>query len=439
MTYSSSYSSYLESLGEPPTSIAPANSSLLIADSKFRSSPLESPTHFECKLSNALDAKEVYYRQLIWNQPLYTHNLENNLIVFDIRRPPTSLVPNPEFYTFAVFARPWYTYRSFDGNPPGSVFQTPTQDSYAAMMEYQFNNDIREDSDLAYLQTSFPFTNGTPFYQSEPFTNRPATIRFRYSSSRGFCLYAFDSLDNTRQLQLRLSKEFSSWISQGHFIHGFGRWNPTAQKYTPQDDFTEIYYSEDTPTLLPDRYINIISEELTKDRKIQSIHSTNLSNFNNEVAILPLKYTDNSQFNKNIAGEDSTTVNLRPGRTPQSFTISIQDENGKIFICSNIMSNLLSLGPGVTPYSSLPASTPWTPQSFVLSPVLGGSSAPWYMLNYLLFGSFNQNWTFPPVATFKKWTPSNYPSQLTYSYGSKSSKMQCDDLIHVFTAIGRFN
>ena len=419
---------YNENIGSPPVAITPANSSLLVADSRYRSTQNESPANFICKLTAALSSKQIFYRNLVWNQPLYSHNLTNNMLVYSIingKAPPSHM--NSQNFKLVTFARPWYSYKSFDGNPPGSAYQTPTGDSYANMMEYALNNQNRDPLNLPYLY----LTGQAVYYNAADAAPTVCNVYFRYNSTRGFAIFAEDIANPTRSLQIKIHPE-STWISKGHFIHGFGVYNPKTSTFETPISYQYTYYAESLPLLLPDRYITIVSPELTRDRKIQSFHSTNLNNFNHEVAIMSVNYTKTGIFHSNPVNEDSTTISIRTGYSPQSFTISILDEDGLPLECDNIMGNVVTNGPGVD-IGTLNILTPWEPEKFIKSPILGGSYAPWYMMNYLLFGFYNSNWN-PDSVNFPAITYLNY-RQINYNVGNKKAKMLCEDVIHVFTTI----
>jgi len=405
---------------QPSTATIPAANGVLLLDSRFRSSSAsEQPTNFISKISAALEVKKTYYRELYWNQPLYTHNLTNNLLIFELGD--TDLPEDSR--KFCVLARPWYSYTSHDGNPPGSVFLLPQGNSYAAAMEYALNNDVRKYTDLTKPADSQALV---PLYKAFWDILGPAysyvDIYFRYSSVKGFCMYAKKTLDQS-VVPIRLLD--CNYISNGYGIHGFGRFSFEQKKYLPSTDtFNDAVYSTGIPNLLVDKFLVITSDTLAKNRRGKSYSSSYASGFSDEVAVLNLDKNLTGIFHAKVAGEDTTTLDARFGVGPQEIHISMLDSKGVQIECSNVMDAILKDTSHLSYFSA-----PWSPIDFAL-PNFGGSRASPGMMNYLTFGTADL-WV--PAASII--TPNQYQSNRDYSFGPSDAKMLVEDVIHVITAV----
>lgn len=287
---------------EQSTATIPASNGVLLLDSRYRENPnFQQPTNFIAKISTALEVKKTFYRKLIWNQPLYTHNLSNNLFRFQIWNE-SDLTCFPQ--EFVVFARPWYSYTSHDGNPPGSVFLPPQGNSYGAGMEFALNNDVRNPlflvsaaSTAVGVYKAFWKWDGAVAYDF-------ATIYFRYSSVKGFCMYATKETDPNYHLRIRLLD--CNYIANGHNIHGFGRYSLAEKKYFPATGlYNDAVYSSGIPNLLVDPFIVITSDTLAKHRRGKSYSSSLAGSFNDEIAILNLDKNLTGVFHTKEAGGKS--------------------------------------------------------------------------------------------------------------------------------------
>ena len=437
---------YIDTIGVEPTTINPANSTLFVADSRYRSNyNRESPFNFSTKLTNNLDVSELYYQRLTWSQPFYTHNLNNNLLYFSIR---FSTSTNTNFYTYmAILARPWFSYKSMDGNPAGSVLQTPNPNiaSYALMMEGLLNNQCRNPNILQNLYQNGLIAGQPSYYNPNTGIEHKCEIRFRYNSATGFVLYAIDPLDSTVQLQIKIFTPQSTWVTNGHFIHGFGSYNSNLKTYTIQNEYVFAHLSDTAPLLLSDRYIIILSDELSKNRKLPSFHSNESGSFNSEVAVFQLDYKNSNVMHNLKAETDSTTLNIRVGNAPDLIGIRIEDSAGSVIQCENVMDKFFNEAPGVD-VSTIPPSIPFVPSRFVdSSQVKYGSCSDWWMMNYLYFGNYGDYWALDytktkhyPAITINVNNYSNIIPQ-NYSYGNGFVKASCDDVIHSFTCILRFS
>lgn len=310
------------SLGKPGITIFPSNRSVILADSRFRDADTntEQPYDFTCTLSGTgIYAEELYYAKLFWTQNLFAHRRDSCEIRFKIGG-----IANPN-QVYVVYTTPYQLYTLFDGNGNGTNFLTPLVNSYAYNIETGFNNDIR------LLQSNQVPVNGTGKVL-DPYGN-PIIWQFRYSSSKGFALSIKQPVSNPSNILLTFELLDCSWVSKGHFVHGFGIYDsnlsPTP-KYIPRSGQMITYFSDCTPLLLPFRYIVIISEELNKDRRLMSFHNGPASKFVNELAIISLNYTFQSAYLGIASGDDSTVISLREGYTPQQFRITILKEDGNI-------------------------------------------------------------------------------------------------------------
>jgi hypothetical protein len=449
---SASLTAYASDQGQHPVTAQPPETSLLVADSAFRSSPLDQPTDFVVKVPNAVDALKIEYRSLIWNQPLYTHNLTNNLLLFQLFNPAT-----PSFTTgnpvYAVFARPWFGYTSFDGNPPGSSYQAPLGISYGFMMEYVLNNDLRASvatpngGNLAFLYTPSTHSSavpGVPIYQTGGGTANyaKAKINFRYSPSRGYTLWATDATDITITLQIKILPT-SSWILNGHFIHGFGRYDRASNSYLPNPDFQNVYMAENIAYLLEDRYLVLNSRQLSRERTIQSYHNAPFVGFNDELAIIPLSKDNNALLQRILIGQDTTTIAIRFGTTHQEFNITMVGENGDVIQCDNIMDVVLRYGSFNQGIPGNPTLSPyWDPLNLILGiPAIGNNSnLTFFNMNYLCLGPYNRGWgNSPPFInpTALQYLQGN--EILKFTWGKRNAKMLIQDVVHVISCLQRYN
>ena len=378
---------YAKALGSISVPVIPSDSAVIVADSRFRKTTEETPTNFNAELSNILKAKYVFYQTLAWNQPLFTHNLSNNLLVFQLTHWSTK-----HTFTYAVFARPFYTYTSYDGNPPGSVYQLPIGDSYANQMEYGLNHDLRAIYDLASPSLPAPpfdiianpglhAYEGRPIYSDTSLIDPPVcTIRFRYCNSRGFAIW-IDELD----VEFRILN--CNYISNGHFIHGFGVYNPLTKKYEVNENISytnRVYTAESQPLLIPDRFYYVTSEELARQRRSQSTTNCNLDAFPLELAVLSLDVKKSNIYHTNSITTESSSIALPVNKAIASFHIQIRDEHGNIVRVGNRSCDVINNGNvGNDPI--------WHPLSF-LNPFYGGSRGDNNMINYLLFGEYGDTW-----------------------------------------------
>lgn len=343
-------SDYQDSLGERGVHVLPSNQSILLADSRTRDDPNSSVTNFKMSCDR-VRMKEFYYNSLFWKQSLYTHNLTNCQVRyrFQFNDGVNPVTTSP---IYICFAQPFVTYTSFDGNAAGSVYATPNPNafSYAQQMEYAFNHDYRLES-----QNLNPMSAYYMDWVSGPADG--ITVFFRYNSSKGFALWAVDANQIYPAGSVTIQILQCDWIQNGHQIHGFGYPYPQYQPinasenqslniqppvYGPNPSFLGVYYAESQPTLLPFRYIVILSPELTKDRRIPSFHSGNLNRFSNEIALFSLDLANMGIWHQEAANEDSTVVSIRDNYAPQSMTFEISSENGDTLIPSTFFSTLMN-------------------------------------------------------------------------------------------------
>jgi hypothetical protein len=306
-------------------------------------------------------------------------------------------------------------FKEYDGNDPlvDGVMAVPKPFSYAANLEYAFNNDVR------FLSSNQTLANGTGQVW-DPFGN-PVPIRVRYSAAKGFAIYIpgpvilFAGSIGIRILPC-------NWISKGHFVHGFGIFDPkqASLEMSPHTFFAGCIWSDTAPNLLPSRYIVIQSPELNKDRRLISFHNGNFANFINELGIFSINPENSGAYHEISVGDDATVISLRDEYTPQSFRISILNERGEDYRCSDPLGTLLQSG-GIDPLVL---------QSYLEPNPTAGRGDSTFM-NYLVFGYhvfqdgvakgpvyWDPSIALPPpggmlgtTLPFKKMTPDTNPAQ----------------------------
>jgi hypothetical protein len=369
--------------------------------------------------------KEFYYNTLYWKQSLYTHNCTNCELIYRFQYPGLSET-SP---TYVCYAMPFVTFTSFDGNPDGSVYETPNADivSYARQMEYALNQDYR-------LYNSNTVSKNNQYKGDGWGLTDGINVRFRYNSSNGgFAIWA-DNVNDEETNQPLIQILQCNWISNGYNIHGFGfpypiyqpvnaSDNPTNVQnpvYGPNVNFLRVYYAESYATLLPFRYIVITSPELTKDRRIPSFHSGNVSRFNNEIAIFPLVLKNCNVWHAERTNDDSTVVSIRENYAPESATFIIGDEIGNILSTSMFLANVLN-------DPSLPIADKMNMLSN--STCYGGNRFSPSILNSALFNSAS--------TITSMYVPPN--ASKTNIYGNGASNALPDDVSHELTVIIKDN
>ena len=352
----------------PSVRTLPANRSLVIADSAYRNVNVQqSPYNFTCGLNAALVGKELMYAKLYWNQALFSHNNSNNELRFQINGDTTK--------TYVMYATPFLTFNQFDGNPPGTSFLPPQPYSYAHNMEIGLNTDVR------LLPDNFTVINVNGQLQdADGFT---MYAHFRYSPSKGF-VFTFEPSTNPDIPVYTIRLLPCSYIENGHFVHGFGITSPSSGGiYVPRDEWCISYSSDDTPTLLPIRFVTITSPELTKDRRLISFQNSDSARSLNELAVFSLNKDYTGAYHTEAVGGDATVISKRDDYNPQSFNIAITNEKGDPLQCGDPISSLLQ--------------DPRIPNSIKQSFVFGTSSVPtpintinrgnYMFTNLLLFGT----------------------------------------------------
>ena len=383
-----------ELVPSPSVRTLPSNRSVVVADSAYRdvSSKDQWPYRFVCNLNAALTGKELVYSKLYWNQPLFSHNNGNNELRFQIN--------GDDSVTYVVYATPFLTFQEFDGNPPGTSFLPPQPYSYADNMEKGLFGDVRDLANNAVLING----NSGVLEDADGFVMYP---RFRYSPSRGF-VFSFEPSTNAHIPVYTLRLLPCSYIANAHFVHGFGIATvESGGEYVPRDEWTVSYFSDDTPTLLPLRYITVTSPELTKDRRMISFQNSGSARSLNELAIFPLNKDYTCAYHTELTGEDATVISKRDDYNPQSFSIIITNEQGNALQCSNPIARILQ-----DPTVSLS-----TKQSFVFDTatlnrgnnwftnlLLFGTTSPVNRLGYAIYG-YPMDVTPMPVGTSGLWRP----------------------------------
>lgn len=386
----------------PSINILPAQRSLVLADSKYRSRNFiidengdrvqletedESPYNFQANFSSAIVGKEIIYQKLYWNQPIYSHNNASVELRFQINGDDTT--------TYVVYATPFLMFTQYDGNPPGIPWGIPQQYSYASMMELGFNGDVRLlNSNLQLTIPPPPATDYGWLYDANGFK---MTVNFRYSPSQGFSISFGPSINPAIPVYtIRLLP--CSYVANAHFVHGFGIFDGTISTTTfvPRNQWTVAYFSDDTPNLLPFRFITIRSVELSKDRRMISFQSANANRIGNELAIMALSPVYTGTYHVENVGDDSTVISKRDDYQPTTVRILITDENGISLQCDSPISNLLQ-----TP--DIVSDT--TKNSFIFGPRAGRGDEDF--TNAIVFGVRNED--IAPIATL---TPVEVPQSL---------------------------
>lgn len=376
----------------PSVNILPAQRSLVIADSKYRKRNKskdsqgnivqdetndESPYNFQAYFSSALVGKEVIYQKLYWNQPIYAHTNASSELRFQIN--------GDDSVTYVVYAVPFVMYSEYDGNPPGIPWGVPKNFSYAAMMELGFNGDVRLLN--SNLQLTIPPPPATQFGYLYDAGGFQMTVYFRYSPVQGFSISFAQSINpNIPVYTIRILP--CTYISEAHFVHGFGIYDAliSESEFVPRQNWTVAYFSDDTPNLLPFRYITIRSAELTKDRRMISFQNANSNRFNNELAIIALSPVYTGTYHTENVGDDATVISKRDDYQPSVVRLIISDELGFPILCDSPISNLLQ-----TPYIVNDA----VKNSFLFSPQYGRGNA--VFVNDILFGVHSNFYT--PIST----------------------------------------
>lgn len=396
--------------GEKSVTTLPSNRSIIIADSRFRTNNSnDTPYHFLCKLGGTgIYAKDIYYQKLFWNQPIFSHTANSCELRFQFCQD-----VNPTVYV--VYATPFVMYNTYDGNPPGTSLLAPQPGSYAYNMELALNGDIRT------VTQNTTLINGDGILRDV--LGNIVTLRFRYSPSRGFCIYPVQNIP-LYPLGYTISLLPCDYIKNAHYVHGFGVYDPILHPtdYIPLNMRTTAYWSDCTPNLLPFRYIVIQSSELNKDRRMISFHNGNFANFINELAMFSLNPVRTGVFHEAATGDDTTVVSLRHEYTPQSFHISITDEYGGNIYCSDPIGNMFR-------NSSLFAS-PTTLQSYLIGPLAGRGDA--LFMNNLVFGyraSFAGIPGYLPPAS----------EESSYQFGNPLAIALCEEVIHEIASINEYN
>lgn len=347
-------------MSDESVNVLPANQSIVVADSQFKSS-FESHYAFTAKLGSGIYAKELYYSQLYWTQPLFAHNNGNNELIFSMQDDDSTL--------YVVYATPFIMYNQYDGNPPGTSLLPPQPFSYCWDMELAFNGDVR------LLANNAVPINGNGIIN---INGSDITFQFRYCPSKGFCLYPVQ--DNVLGTIYTVKFWPCSYIANAHFTHGFGIINPAIStiSYSPRSYYAPCIWSDTVPHLMPYRYVVVTSNELTKDRRLMSFSNGAGSQVvTSELAVFATDPDKTRIYSLFTQGEDASVVGLRSNYTPQSFDIAIHSELGKILRCGDPVSKALQ-DPSVNTSA----------QASFWSPALRnrGNST---FTNYLLFG---YNW-----------------------------------------------
>lgn len=302
---------YASNVGAPPSVVSiPPNKSLLLVDSRYRTLE-DTPYDINVNLTSALTARKLYYQTLSWSSPFFTHNLTNNEIRVQFKNDD---LPNRIYVTYMM---PWTMIKEYAS--PTSAEIEPG--SYGAYL-YSSLNDLR----LHYANLQYPdiTVNG----------GHSVLANVEYNYSRGFTIYF---IDGTTEQPVEFRILDCSWIEFGHYIHGYGVYDPATNKFRPalysQPDakqFMRSYTSDTTPTLLYTRYVAVSSKELTKDRIVQPFTAANAPNFNAQLAIFATDVKNSGVYHQDYEINDTSIISVRAGTQHQFFRIYITDEFGDI-------------------------------------------------------------------------------------------------------------
>jgi len=324
--------SYKDSIGQNGIIVFDSNRVPLILDSKYRFSNF-TPYQFTTALNSNVAVSEMYYSKLYWNQPFFSHNALSSELIFQIKYEDGTISP-----LYVTYAAPFMMYGQYDGNADNTFFEAPQPGSYAFMMESGLNYDVR------YYNTNMtPITEGADtgrIYST--FSNLPVQMRFRYSASKGFSIFALtdDGVGTVTYLNILIHD--CSYISEAHYVHGFGIYDTTSNTFKPRSQWVQAYYSDGTPTLLPYRFIVIGSVDLTRDRRCTSFGANiNTLNLTDEVAVFPLSAKNTGKYHVLTAGEDSTVFALRSNYQPNIVSIRISTDSKTTLTCGDPVSLLL--------------------------------------------------------------------------------------------------
>ncbi len=357
----------------------PPDKSVLWLDSRFRGKS-EKPTDFSSTLSSGVVAKELIYKNLYWTMPLFTHNLTNNEIRFQVQG--NDLGPNSQ--VFVAYIRPWVTFTQFDGNAAGGgPYNPPQTGSYGKEVEVAF-------ADARLLESNYiPVTITVG--------GNNITFSCLYNPSVG---YLISCSDDVTGLPVNWRFADCNWISEGFNIHGFGIYDQTTQfmrpKYADNDEFFyQGYTSDSIPNLTLSKYFVIFSEQLTRERRLQSFKNysdgTGTGNdlYNNEIATIPVLLSKVGKYNLHSVS-DGTVVSVREGSETQFARVFMLDNASRVVECANPLRNFLQ-----------DTLTPASIGQVVFDSAQNYRSS--VMMDYLLFGNpipnnatiINQNFVFP--------------------------------------------
>ena len=316
---------YLERVqdAEPNTVVSlPANSSKMFLDSSSRNR-INDPhaTTFESYLGlHGAGLKRVTHRTIQWMQPLYTHNMKNWELVM-------SFDGDGFIQKYAYFMTPYVIFKEYSDPSDPYGFATPADNSYAKMVETCITTGARkvESSDTVEL------------------VQPGATLRFRYSADRGFCMYSVGAA-------VKFRIEYCSWLQRAYNIHGFGvRLSATSDLVFMNPSFyatgTSFYFSDATPILMYTRYICISSRELCRNRKITSFTNTkNPALAGTELNVIPTQRAKLNVLHTYTTEEDPTVVNMRYGDNIQFLRIEMVDEFGEQMLTGSPLENAIATG-----------------------------------------------------------------------------------------------
>jgi hypothetical protein len=326
-----------------PSSVAP-----LVVDSRYRDNVQESVYNFASTLSAAVAGQFVSYAAMHWCQAVYPHTAFTAEFRFWVRESVEAV-----WHSFVCYHKPYSLFTSFDGNEDnaGGPYQTPVVGSYAYDFTRALMNDARTAADPLIVVDWSTFWTDSNF-----------RIGCRYSASNGFQLFVTSTTED-KIYYIAIDKCCS--VAYAHRVHGFGVPVPQTLLYaqgnrTTSSNFPDqfipdwianglvspplvsVVNANTTPTLLPFRAVYLYCNELNRDRKVQSIHTTLSENRGNEIAIFPLLLQNQCRYELLPVSTDETVWTLTWGDQPQLIRFLMTDDIGQLLQGSNCFANFMN-------------------------------------------------------------------------------------------------
>lgn len=294
-----------------------AQQSKVIADSRFRSSNLQTSANFSMVFSSSIKGISSSHELMAMVPGFFAHNRSNSTILFSF--------DNEDYVAYMPM------YKSY-GKSEYSVTGDPAPYTYEEAVEFAFNNNARLQSDptnaLSQLSSTY-------------------TIRCRFIPQVGFYL---NVIENTGTDNPSTFPNFAvydcDWINLGHLVHGFGDWDNNSKKYVifnndPGEKNT--YKSSSFPKYLPINQLIVEAPELTIYRRQPSYQGEGEADITNECGIYILNNEDNTSYtiftNNNYS---DTKWPLERGNEIRTSRFILKNGfNGEVIQCGNPINDLL--------------------------------------------------------------------------------------------------